>query len=168
MATCGLTVAAVAVPVGLLGWAVIRRTGVPVLPRPRPWRVPWTGFEVLVGFFVLNLVIPPVVFVGLEKVGFFQQVYGRDFPRADDAPPAAEPEASAAAGVPAVVAAKEQRADLATVRNLWAGVLALPVQLGFLLLARVTLYPGWRSPTEQRTIPARVALGVAGWAVLTP
>src|SRR6185312_10343408 len=91
MAGCGLTVAAVAAPVGLAGWVLARRAGVPVLPRPRPWRVPWTGFEVIVGFLALAEVVPGLVSLALSQSGFYQQVYGSDFPPAATSPaPAVE------------------------------------------------------------------------------
>ncbi|MDB5309980.1 MAG: amino terminal protease self-immunity [Gemmataceae bacterium] len=166
MVWCGLTVAAVAGPVGLVGYILARRSGIPVLPRPRPWRVPWTGFEVLVGFLILNAVIPGVVFSSLLQSSFFQEVYGPDFP-----PPVATPpfEASAAvAGAVAALMARDHQAELAAVRGLWVGILSLPLQIGLLVLARYGLYPTWRSPADPRAIPARLALGTVGWAVITP
>lgn len=168
MVGCGLAVAAVALPVGLTAWAVARRAGTPLLPRPRPLRVPWTGFEVIVGFLALNAVVPGLVFEALSRSGFYQHVYGPDFPPAPTAP-APPPEVSAAvAGAPVAVGAADQQAELAVVRGLWTGVVALPVQLALLLFLRAAVYPAWRSPATVRTLPARVALAVAGWAVVTP
>src|SRR5207244_2363143 len=82
MAGCGLAIATVAVPVGLIGWAMARRLGVSLLPCPLPWRVPWTGLEVALAFLVLNVVIPGLVLEALAQSAFFQWVYGPGFPSA--------------------------------------------------------------------------------------
>ena len=79
MVTCGLTVAAVAVPVGFIAWRLARRRGEPLLPGPKPWRVPWTGFEVFVAFFLLNALVPLIVSSALSQSGFYQQIYGSGF-----------------------------------------------------------------------------------------
>src|SRR5262245_55998594 len=79
MTTSGLLVAAVAVPVGLLARA-LRSKQEPLLPRWKPWRVPWGGFEIIVAFLVVEVVIPTLVRDALIGVGFFQHIYGPDFP----------------------------------------------------------------------------------------
>lgn len=61
MTTSGLMVAAVAVPVGLLARAA-RPRGEPLLPRWKPWRVPWNGGEVLFAFLVVSYVVPVFAF----------------------------------------------------------------------------------------------------------
>lgn len=66
MAECGLLVAAVVVPLGLVGWRLARR---PLLPPWRPWGVGWTGFEVLVAFLVVSTVIPQLVLAGVSRSG---------------------------------------------------------------------------------------------------
>jgi membrane protease YdiL (CAAX protease family) len=130
--------------------------------------VPWTGFEVIVGFLALAEVVPGLVSLALSQSGFYQQVYGPDFPPAAASPAPAVEFSVAAAGGPAAVGIRDQQLELSVVRSLWAGVLALPLQLGLVVLARYAVYPAWRSPADARTIPARVALGVIVWAVLTP
>jgi membrane protease YdiL (CAAX protease family) len=163
MLAAGAAVAAVAVPAGLIAWVVARR---PLPPRWKPWRVPWGGFEVAGAFLVLTAVVPPLVELGLAEAGFYPRVYGPDFPtpRPTGPPPGAE---MAVAGAPAVAAAQDAREVAAVVRRLWAGVVALPVQLGLLVLARRALYPAWRPPDPPGLAP-RVAVAVAAWAVLTP
>lgn len=165
MAGCGLAVAAAAAPVGLAAWAWSRRAGTPLLPKPRPWRVPWTGLEVVLGFVALNA-IPPVALAVVTQSEFYRSVYGPNFPATATPPPF---EATAgAAGSPAALAARDQHIELSVVRSLWAGVLALPVQIGLLVLVRNIAFPGWRPAANPRAIPARVALAVLVWALLTP
>src|SRR2546430_1450434 len=78
-------VAAVVAPVAAVGRRVARRSGEPILPQWRPWRVPWGrvpwgGFEVVVAFLVLTVVVPTFAFQALVGSGFFTHVYGPDFP----------------------------------------------------------------------------------------
>ncbi|MBA4062857.1 MAG: hypothetical protein C0501_03960 [Isosphaera sp.] len=152
-------VAAVAVPVGVVAWCAAPR---PLLPPPKPWRVPWGGFEVLAAFILLTAVVPPLVGQGLEGSGFYRRVYGPDFPPPGPGPAVLKATA-AAAGAP-IAAAFEVAAIR---RDLWAGVVALPVQLGLLVLARRALYPARRPPDSPGLAPS-LAVAVAAWAVLTP
>jgi membrane protease YdiL (CAAX protease family) len=151
MATSGLLVAAVAGPVALVARAV-RPRGEPLLPRWKPWRVPWGGFEVVVAFAVVMYVFPPVLLGALENSGFFDAVYGPDFPaqRAADVDPDRVKEAN-------------------TIRVLWANVFALPLQLGLIVLAVRTFYPHWK-PTVLGTgsTAGKLTLAVLAWLVLTP
>jgi membrane protease YdiL (CAAX protease family) len=173
MVLCGLAVAAAAAPVAVVGWRAARRAGEPTLPRWRPWRVPWArapwgGFEVVGAFLVLAIVIPGLAHESLVGSGFFTRVYGPEFP-----PPMPRPgprvEASAAvAGAATASAAHARQEELATVRNLWAGAAALPVQLGLLVLVRRTLYPDWTGPPRRPSVAAQLTLAILAWAVLTP
>lgn len=163
-AGCALLVAAVAVPIGVVGWVLARRTREPTLPPWHPRRVPWTGAEVVLAFLVLLMVVPPVMFEALTQAGFFQSVYGPDSMR--PAPPAEV--VTAAAGGPAVVAVEEQAAQMKVVRILWAALLGLPLQLGLAVLAWKTAYPKWQPPGQLRQIPTRLWLAVLAWLVLTP
>src|SRR5262249_58281019 len=86
MLECGLGVAGVAVPVGLLAWAVARRHPEPILPRPLGWRVPWRGFEVFVAFVGVSLLVPAVIGPALAHSGLFVQVFGPDFPLSGQTP----------------------------------------------------------------------------------
>ncbi len=61
----GGIVAAFAVPFGLLMAAVVRRRRLSLLPRWKPWRVPWGGFEVFLVFLVVVVVVP----LSLVRVG---------------------------------------------------------------------------------------------------
>lgn len=106
MAWCGLAVAAVAGPVGVVAWLFARRAGRPLLPRPAGGRVPWTGFEVLVAFVVVSLFVPVLAGVVLNGSGLVP--------------------------VPVPADPPEARQDAANRLGLWAGVLAFPLQLGLL------------------------------------
>jgi membrane protease YdiL (CAAX protease family) len=168
MVACGLRVAAAAVPVGLIAWRVARRSGEPVLPRPKPWRVPWTGFEVFVAFFLLNALVPLILSSALIQSGFYQQVYGPGFYTVAEASgPSFESQAAVLGGA-AAIAIAEQQAEAAAVRGLWVGLVSLPVQVGILLLGLRLLWPRRHLGESWHTIPARVVLAVIAWAVLTP
>ena len=112
--------------------------------------VPWSGFEVVVAFLVVSLVLPVAALEILNASGFYQQVYGPDFPTPKAA--GVEPEA-----------AKEA----STLRILWAGLVALPVVLGLLWAARHTFYPTWK-PVRSGSTAGKVWLAVVGWLALTP
>lgn len=173
MTACGLAVAAVAAPVALIGWRVARRSGESILPRWRPWRVPWArvpwgGFEVVVAFLALTIVVPGFAFQVLDASGFFTRVYGPEFPPAPARPGPPVEATAAVAGTAAATVAHARLAELATLRELWAWVVALPFQLGLLALARRTLYPNWAGPPRPPSVAARLALAVLAWAVLTP
>src|SRR5262249_41154216 len=99
---------------------------------------------------------------------FFARVHGPDFP-----PPLPRPgprvEASGAvAGAAAASVAHDRQGELALLRELWAGAVALPFQLGLLVLVRRTLYPGWAGPPRRPSVAARLALAGVAWAVLAP
>lgn len=151
MTISGLLVAAVAVPVGLLARA--RRTpGELLLPQWKPWRVPWTGFEVTVVFLVGSAVLPMLALQLLVEGGFYQQLYGAEFPqpKAPDVAPEVQKVAS-------------------TLRVLWASFFALPVMLGLLWLSAKSLYPNWKPALVGRTnMAGGVWLAVLAWLVLAP
>jgi len=165
MLKAGAIVSAVAVPLGLLGWAKARAQSASAMPpRVIPWRVPWGGFEVFAAFLICAAIVPDLVSFLLSKSDFFTHVYGPGFPslRPHQLPPA---EASAAvAGFPAMTAVRDNAASAEVLRQLWARTLALPAQIGLLLFAIRILYPAWR-PRSQK---GNIGLAVAFWAVLTP
>lgn len=166
MVASGLTVAAVAVPAGLIAWRIALRTGEPLLPRPKPWRVPWTGFEVFVAFFLVNALIPLLVTAALNQSGFYKEVDGPAL-SSNASGPSFESQA-AAVGTPAAAVISERKAEAATVRALWVGLLSLPLQLGILLGGLRLLWPQGRLSPACRSIPACVALAMFVWVVLTP
>src|SRR5262249_46209628 len=166
MLECGLAVAGVAGPVGLLASAVARRHPEPILPRPLGWRVSWRGFEVFVAFVVVSLLVPAVIGPALAQSGLFVQVYGPDFPLSGQTP--TEESSAAAAGATAASVAPDRLAEAATVRGLWTGLVSLPLQLGLLLWVRSVVYPAWKPPARRSGLAGSVALAVAAWAVLTP
>ncbi len=61
MLTAGAIVAAIAVPLGLLGWVVAHARSESMFLVWKPWRVPWGGFEVLGAFIVVAFTIPFVL-----------------------------------------------------------------------------------------------------------
>ena len=159
--------AAVVVPVGVAAWLVSRRTRPNDAP-PEPWHAPWGPFEVIAGFFLLNLFVPAFVILLLSNSGFFQTVYGPAFPPAADHPPPPVEASAAVAGVAVADAAHDQLQDRTTTRMLWAGFVALPFQLAVVVVARDRLFPHWRFLDPPRDWPRRVAVAAAAWAVLTP
>jgi membrane protease YdiL (CAAX protease family) len=141
MAGCGLAIAAVALPIAFLARSSARKRGEPLLPKPRRWPVPWSGFELLVlfpfAFEAPSALIEPF----LSRSGFYEAVYGADAPDA--------------AWVP--------------MRPLWDAVFFVPLFAGLVLLLRHTLYQDWKSePWRPSSIPARTALGVFAWLAIHP
>jgi membrane protease YdiL (CAAX protease family) len=61
MLAAGAIVAAAAVPLGLVGWALGGAGRSLALPAWDPWRVPWSGFEVFAAFLLLAFTIPLAV-----------------------------------------------------------------------------------------------------------
>ncbi|HEY3787932.1 MAG TPA: CPBP family glutamic-type intramembrane protease [Urbifossiella sp.] len=167
MAGCGVAVGMAAAPFGLAGWLMSRRLREPVLPSPSKVRVPWTGFEVVVAFLMLNMVVPGITSAALAQSPFFQWIYGPEFPVATEAAPSFEAEA-AAAGTPVSVAAHETKEERIAVRTLWTGLIALPFQVGLLILIGRISFPAWRLPAKLRTAPTSITIAILAWAVLTP
>jgi membrane protease YdiL (CAAX protease family) len=152
MATSGVLVAAVTLPVGLLAWAA-RPRGESFLPRWKPWRVPWNGFAVTAAFIVMA-VLPGAVDQTLAKSGFYQAVYGADFPMskvaAEGTDPARAEEASA-------------------MRVLWSSLFALPLLLGLCWFTVHVFYPNWKPAIIGRgSLAGKVWLAVVAWIVITP
>lgn len=149
MVVSGALVAAVAVPAGFAALA-LRPRDEPLLPRWKPVRVPWGGFEVTVAFLVVSMVVPIVLLQLLENNGFYQIVYGDEFPRAK------------ADGL-----TEEQKNEASTIRVLWASLLSLPFVLGGLALLKAALYPRWH-PRANGSVTGKVALAVFAWCLLAP
>jgi membrane protease YdiL (CAAX protease family) len=61
MATAGAIVAAIALPAGVASWMFVRARTQPMLPACRPWRVPWTGFELFGAFVLVGVIVPTLV-----------------------------------------------------------------------------------------------------------
>lgn len=68
MITSGGIVALFALPLGLISWLIARQWEKPAAIRPRPWRVPWGGLEVLLAFLVLAIVPSVLVDTGLHPL----------------------------------------------------------------------------------------------------
>jgi membrane protease YdiL (CAAX protease family) len=156
--TAGGIVAAVAVPLGLAGWAVAKK---PLFLRWRPPAPRWTGVEVIL-LFLGYPVFTTIVSAILAQVGFFAAVV----------PEPPKPSSDVEAAYVAVVggtAAFEPSADSIGVRKgLWTGFLAVPL----LLLAGRALRTAVGSNDPSAAVKPRpaadLAIGVAGWMVLVP
>lgn len=138
MAECGLIVAAIAVPLGLAARWLAKSRHQPVLLRPKPWPVPWGGFEILLLFaFAL---IGPASIVGpvLSASGFYPAIYGADSPEEAWQP----------------------------MKSLWSAAVFAPLFLGFTWLLTRAAYPAWRA--EPSPLPARTAAAVGTWLGLHP
>lgn len=141
MAGCWLAVASAAGPVGLAAWLSSRWSGVPLFPRPKGWRVPWTGFEVLVAYLVVAGVLPALAVVVVGGSGLAP------------APVPADPPDDRARGITPVM--------------VWAAVLIFPVQFGLLWAATRQAFAA-RRPTDPRGPAAGTAAGVLVWYGLAP
>jgi len=142
MAGCGLAVAGCAAPAALAGLFFARRRGEPLLPRPRRWPVPWTGFELVLLFPFAAIAPSALVDPLLTASGFYSAVYGPDAPAETWSP----------------------------MRPLWSAVFFVPLLLGLLLLLRLSLYPDGKNAEHIRapSIAARIALGAFAWLALHP
>lgn len=151
MTTSGLLVVTGVLPVAFVARA-LRPKDEPFLPRWKPWRVPWSGFEVAIAFIVLTVAVPTMVNVILNKGGFFEAVYDASLP---------SPEAK---DVPA-----EQLKEAATVRMLWTSLFALPISLSLLWLGARMLYPKWKLTfAGNGSLGGKIWLAILAWLVLTP
>lgn len=168
MAGCGATVAMAAFPVALVAWRIARRRGESILPGPKPWRSPWSGFEVVLAFLTAQAIVPGLVFLTLSQTNLFQTVYGPDFPRSATIPGPSFEASSAVSGPAAALAAREHLLMLSAVRAIWAGLVSFPLQLGALMASRVLLDPRRRFPVEARLTSGQIALAILTWAVLAP
>ncbi len=146
-----------------------RRPREPAAFRPRSWPVPWTGFEV-VALILAMAVAPSLADQVLSRVGFCDAVYGVPMPPPPTGPgPELGSEAAVAGGAGAAVS-RATRANYATVRMLWANVVAVPLLLGAAWASRLVLYPDWIPPAGggRRTLPDRIGLAGRAWLVLMP
>lgn len=141
LALAAVTVTAVAVPLALVGWATARALGQPLMPRRIRLRAGWTGPDIVL-LFLLSAVFNTVVFMVLSGSGFFQSMYGPEFPA-------------------------KGNAGHQQVQALWSSLFATPL----LLLAAAGLWFGIHhrpARTRASDLPGQVALGAIGWAALTP
>ncbi len=165
--TAWCIVATVAIPIGVLAVWWSRARSLPLLPRWSLQHVPWRGFEAMVTIIVILGALPGLMLMLLSASGFFEQLYGPQFPPLPTNELSAVEAAAAIAGLPAAIAQEELQAMAAVLRRLWAGVLVLPVQLGLLILACRRLYPQWHPKVAQPFVP-RLGLAVLAWAVFSP
>jgi membrane protease YdiL (CAAX protease family) len=151
MATCGLIVAAVVVPVGSVAWFISKRHHQHIFPPIRKARVPWNGFEVLFGFVLLNMLMPVIVQTAVVHFSLLESIYGAEFSQ--------EP----------IVAAEGSASDQRPLlRSLWTGLLTLPLQISLLLILRKTLYASWQSLRGSWDVSGRFVAAVMVWLIWTP
>src|SRR5437899_1464917 len=96
----------------IAAWRWLAHLGVRLLPRERRGTVPWTGVEVVFAILVFFL-FRGVVYWFLDAVGFYQWMYPPGLPDGD---------------------ANSQWPALAIRKGLWCVPLALPFQIGLILL----------------------------------
>jgi membrane protease YdiL (CAAX protease family) len=149
----------------LAGAIVVVLAGLPVLaiylsvrptslfPRPTGRGIPWNGWAVLLSV-VFIFALPQVVQTILDNVGFYQQLYGPEFP----SPPAEKDPKSPLAG------------QAMHLRSLWSGTIAAPFIIALILLG--LRYGAGASPAQvglsRRRSGPNVVLGYLGWLILTP
>lgn len=154
-------VAAVAVPVGGIGYWLAGRS---LPPFRRPARG-WTGADVL-ALFLLHFVLGSLAVVGLSGVGWFQRVYGPDFPPPDLQPSSVVPFGAVSGGAGGSVFAG-RLADASAVRSLWGSLIAVPALL--VVAAGVwTFGRGGGLSVTSTGLVRGVTAGVAGWLVFAP
>jgi membrane protease YdiL (CAAX protease family) len=139
MLAAGLTVAGLGALTALLLSAVARTSRDPLFPPAGPVR-PVNGAAV-VGAFAVFVLVGSAVQTALAGSGFFQRVYGPDFP-------GSWPEAAAH-----------------TVRALWAATFAFPVQVGLIVGLAVAL---GGNPLTGRGWARNVLAGYLTWLPVTP
>lgn len=152
MAIAGLWVAAAALLLGIVA-RLVRPRGETLLPRWKPWRVPWGGVEVILAFLLVAVILP-ALFSGLLERSGWQQRVAIDAELTTNEHPDMDP----------------VQFELAnTIRMLWANALTLPTAFLILWLVRMPLYPKWK-PTlaGQGSWAGKVWLAVVAWFVLAP
>lgn len=152
MIAAGALLAAAA---GLVAGIIYRRVRHgPLLPAQQPWSVPWKGPELAIVFAAWFIILPYLLHLLLNGLGFFQQLYGPDFPQASNPTNNADPHV----------------AEAAHLRGLWCQMLAAPIQLlltvlGFKGLSGATLL---QMGIGTKRIGQNYLLGYLGWLLLTP
>jgi membrane protease YdiL (CAAX protease family) len=68
----------------VLGYWFVRGKGKSLFPPQRTRLAPWTGFEVCLVFFCAQVLIPAFLYLLLNGSGFFNWLYGPNFPSAPD------------------------------------------------------------------------------------
>jgi membrane protease YdiL (CAAX protease family) len=121
-----------------------------LLPRQTAWQVPWSGWGVLAAFIAM-IIVPSVLQLMLTEAGFFQSLYGSDFPTA-------------------VAPDKPESRQASHLRALWAQTLAAPLIVGLLM---VGFHYGFKASSEQmglsrKRLGAHIALGYVGWLIIAP
>jgi membrane protease YdiL (CAAX protease family) len=165
MAEAWAFVAPVAVVIGLVCTAVARMHGQRSLPGWKHSHTSWTGLDVLLLVFA-QLLMPPVIAKVLAQGGFFEAVYGPNYPPVPEGLRKVLPAHAASAGGAAAEFSIQGLAVLYTA-GLWGRIFAAPVliALGFGLLVVTER----RSPRlEPAGWAGQIALGVAIWLVLVP
>jgi membrane protease YdiL (CAAX protease family) len=141
MLTAGLCVAGGGAVSALVLYALSRASRAPLFPPAGPVRPSVNGFA-LAGAFVVFVLGVPLAGGLLTGAGFYQRVYGPDFP----------------AGLPDAAAN--------TVRFLWAATFAFPVQVG--LIVWLVRAQGGVNPLHARGWSRNAVAGYLTWLLVTP
>ena len=139
MLTAGLAVAAFGALVSLLLYAVVRTSRDRLFPPAGPVRPVHGG--AVIGAFAVFVLVGSAVQSALVAGGFFQRVYGPDFP-------GGWPESAAH-----------------TVRALWSATIAFPIQVGLIVGLAVAL---GSNPLTGRGWARNVVAGYLTWLPVTP
>jgi Type II CAAX prenyl endopeptidase Rce1-like len=147
--TAGLIVAVAAGSAALPAYLVLRSRKESLFPPPRRWIVGWNGWVVLAAFFAFYA-IPIILLPLLESAGFFQMVYGREFPSL----PKPGQESTAA-----------EKTAL-TLRFMWTYALAFPLIVAAVVALRRSGRP---TPPDVGIRPiSNIVIAFLAWLVLTP
>jgi membrane protease YdiL (CAAX protease family) len=142
-------VAAPGLLVGVFAWRIVKRDRKQLFLPPQPYRVPWTGFEVLVSFLIVFILIPEIIASAIAQTGAIPNASIQSSKSGD------------------LSEAQKRAAEIASiVVTLWARVLALPLQLTIFLVACRVLYPQVWFKTRP-SLSAQIFVAIVAWAVLT-
>jgi membrane protease YdiL (CAAX protease family) len=131
----------------------LRQRPTPLLPPAEPWSITWNGLAVLLAF-ILSVLVAAIAQTLLSKSGFFNALYGADFPTSLSADDLHDP----------------VRKHAAHLMTLWSQAIAMPFSL-VLVIAGITL--GTRASFSQIGLARASAgpnliVGYLGWLTLTP
>jgi len=136
---------------GLASFILIFRRPSSLLPRAGLWSIPWNGWAVL-AVFVIAMLAGSLMQSLLIAIGFFEALYGPDFPLALTDP------------------GDDLQRHASHLRGLWSQTLAIPVQFVIIVAG---LHFGTGATLAQlglssHRLGTNYLLGYLGWLVLTP
>jgi membrane protease YdiL (CAAX protease family) len=147
MLVAGLSVAAGGAVTASVAYLIARRHTKALFAPVGPPHAKWDGFGVLGSFFIFAL-LTQIVQGLLSGFGFFEMLYGPDFPMTLDKEPTAEQKAAAA------------------IRILWSSTYAFVPQIG--LIVFLVKRQGGPNPFHFRNLGMNITSGYLTWLLLTP